>query len=118
MEVMLSRLEFDPDPRSLPADPAQMMTTINIFVGQPPGGGGERFTATLCTPDWIASQPESASMMPGFGLLIVNFEDFNEHRVRGEIDRFLARIHEDSWGEVAQRIKEWFPSWEGEGFSP
>jgi hypothetical protein len=112
VEIVLSGLEFDPDPLHLPADPAQMMTLVTILVGPPLDGGGELFRATLCTPEWIAAQPESTSLMPGGGLLIVRFEDFDEHRVRHDIERFLARIHEESWGAVAKRIREWFPSWE------
>ena len=109
VEVVLSGLEFDPDPRLLSADPAQMVTLVTILVGPPMDGGGEIFRATLCTPEWIAAQPQSASLMPGGGLLIVRFEDFDEHRVRRQIERFLARIHEETWSDVAKRIKEWFP---------
>jgi hypothetical protein len=115
VEVVLSGLEFDPELVDLPADPARVMTLVTILVGPPLHGGGELFRATLCTPEWIAAQPESASVMPGAGLLIVRFEDFDEQRVRGEIERFLARIHEETWGDVAKRIREWFPYWEFDG---
>ena len=112
MDVVLSGLEFDPDPRSLPSDLAAFVTRLTILVGPPPDGGGETFSATLCTPEWVAAQDESSTLLPGCGLLIVRFEEFSESKVRGEIERFLARIHEDSWVQVAMRIKHWFPLWE------
>jgi hypothetical protein len=118
VEIVLSALEFDPDPLLFQADPAQMMTLVTILVGPPLDGGGELFRATLCTPEWIATQAESSSLMPGAGLLIVRSEDFDEHRVRREIERFLARIHEETWGDVVKRIREWFPYWEFDGFTP
>lgn len=115
MDVILSGLEFDPDLRGLPADPEQMSSLVTILVGRAPEGGGEIFRGTLCTPEWIAAQPESASLMSGLGLLIVRFQHFDERKIRREIERFLARIHEDTWKAVAMRIKEWFPYWEFDG---
>lgn len=117
MEVVLSGLEFDPELLLLPADPEQMMTRVTILVRPTPHGSGELFRATLCTPEWIATQPECASFMPGAGLLIVRSENFNERRVRREIKRFLARIHEETWDDAAKRIKEWFPFWEYDGYA-
>jgi hypothetical protein len=116
VEVVLSGLEFDPDPLLLAADPAQMMTLVTILVGPPLDGGGELFRATLCTSEWIATHLEGTSFMPGAGLLIVRSEDFDEHRVRREIEQFLARIHEETWAGVAQRIRKWFPYWEFAGY--
>jgi Immunity protein 8 len=112
MDVILSGLEFDPDPRSLSSDPAAFVTHLTILVGTPPDGGGEMFSATLCTPEWIAAQEDSSRLLSGHGLLVVRFEEFSESKVRDEVERFLARIHEDSWSQVATRIKNWFPRWE------
>jgi hypothetical protein len=118
IDVILSGLEFDPDPRSLPGDPAAFVTHLTILVGPPPDGGAETFWATLCTPEWIAAQDESGRLLSGHGLLVVRLEDFSESKVKAEVERFLARIHEDSWSEVAGRIKDWFPRWEFDGYVP
>jgi hypothetical protein len=109
VEVVLSGLEFDPDPRLLPADPAQMMTLVTILVGPLGDVGGELFAATICTPQWIATQTQGASFIAGAGLLIARVEDFDQRRFRREIERFLARIHEETWDDAAARIMEWFP---------
>ena len=116
VKVVLSGLEFDPDPTLLPDEPALMMTHVTILVGQVPDGGGEMFRARLCTPEWLDAQPETTRLMPGLGLLIVRFEDFDRRRVRLEIERFLDRIDEEPWTKVAVRIKEWFPIWEFDGY--
>jgi hypothetical protein len=118
IEVVLSGLEFDPDPQLLEADPAQMMTLVTILVGTPEEAIGDLFYATLCTPEWIAAQSENGSFMPGAGLLVVKSEDFDERPLRREIERFLVGIHEETWGDVAKRIKEWFPFWEFDGCAP
>jgi Immunity protein 8 len=117
VRAVLSGLEFDPDPTLLPEDPAQMMTHLTILVRAAPDGGGEMFQARLCSPEWVAAQPEATRLMPGLGLLIVRFEDFDQRRVRLEIERFLGCIDEESWAKVAMRIKEWFPIWEFDGYS-
>lgn len=117
VEVLLSGLEFDPDPRLLPDDPAQMMTLVSIVVGKPEDWGGEVFCGALCTPEWLAKESESARLMPGAGLLIVRPEDFDERRVRREIERFLARIHEATWDDAVRRIEEWFPYRGFDGFA-
>jgi hypothetical protein len=115
---MLSGMELDPDPRTLPDNPASFLTNVTISVGTPPEGGGEIFGATLCTPEWIAAQDDAGRLLSGHGLLIVRFEDFSETRVRAEVEAFLAKIHEDSWYDIAMRIKMWFPHWEFDGYDP
>ena len=118
VDAVLRGLEFDPDPRLLPDDPAQMMSVVTITVGPSESEGGDLFTAKLCTPQWIANQPETASVLSGYGYLIVGFEDFDVQAFRKGIVKFLARIHEETWTEVARRIMHWFPDWEYEGYVP
>jgi Immunity protein 8 len=118
MDAVLRGLEFDPDPRLLPEDAAQMMSVVTVTVGPSESKGGDLFTAKLCTPEWIASRPETASVLSGYGYLIVGFEDFNEQAFRRGIETFLARISEETWIEVARRVMQWFPDWEYEGYAP
>lgn len=118
IEVVLNDLAFDPDLNLLPDEPAQMMTLITILVGPPRDKGAEIFSATLCTPQWLATQCDGAGFVPGHGLLVVRPDDFDTVRIRHEVERFLCGISEDTWGEVVTRIKEWFPSWEFDEFAP
>ncbi len=117
VEVELIDLALDPDPQSLPAEPTQMMTLVTILLGPPPDGGGEIFRATLCTPEWLSTQCEAESLVSGAGILVVRSEDFDECRIRREVERFLSRIHEPTWHEVVRRVKEWFPEWEFDGYA-
>ncbi len=118
IEVELIDLAFDPDPQAAATDLTQMMTLVTILVGPPPDGGGEIFCATFCTPEWLAAQCQEESFVPFAGLLMIRSEDFYEIRIRREIERFLSQIREQTWGEVAERIKEWFPYWEIDGYAP
>jgi hypothetical protein len=118
IDIELIDLAFDPDPQAVAADPTEMMTLVTILVGPPPDGGGEIFCATFCTPEWLAAQCQSESFVPVAGVLMVRSEDFAEILVRREIERFLSQIREQTWGEVAERIKEWFPYWEIDGYAP
>jgi hypothetical protein len=116
--VELIDLAFDPDPQAVAADQSKMMTLVTILVGPPPDGGGEIFCATFCTPEWLAAQCQSESFVPVAGVLMVRSEDFDEILIRREIEGFLSQIREQTWGEVAERIKEWFPYWEIDGYAP
>lgn len=118
IEVELIDLAFDPDPQAVASDLTQMMTLVTILVGPPPDGGGEIFCATFCTPEWLAAQCQSESFVPVAGVLMVRSEDFDEIRIRRAIEQFLSQIREQTWGEVAERIKEWFPYWEIDGYAP
>lgn len=118
IEVELIDLAFDPDPQAVAADLTQMMSLVTILVGPPPDGGGEIFCATFCTPEWLAAQCQSDSFVPVAGALMVRSDDFDEIRIRRAIERFLSQIREQTWGEVAERIKEWFPYWEVDGYVP
>ncbi|HUE09163.1 MAG TPA: Imm8 family immunity protein [Acidimicrobiales bacterium] len=118
IEVELIDVAFDPDPQAVAADQSQMMTLVTILVGPPPDGGGEIFCATFCTPEWLAAQCQNGSFVPVGGVLMVRSEDFDEVQIRREIERFLSQIREQTWGEVAERIKEWFPYWEIDGYAP
>jgi hypothetical protein len=118
IDVELIDLAFDPDPQAVAADLTKMMTLVTILVGPPPGGGGEIFCATVCTPEWLAAQCQSESFVPVAGVLMIRSEDFDEILIRSEIERFLSQIREQTWGEVAERIKEWFPYWEIDGYAP
>lgn len=62
--------------------------------------------------------PCEVSLMRNAHQLIVRFEDFDRHRVRLEIERFLDCIDEEPWTNVAVKIKEWFPDWEYDGYNP
>jgi hypothetical protein len=112
LELVLIDLGLDPDPQLFSTDPGQMTALVTILVGPPPEGGGEVFRATICTPEWMAAQSENGSFLPGNGLLVVSSTDFDERRIRAEVEGFLAGIQEDTWGDVVTRIKEWFPYWE------
>ena len=118
IDLELIDLAFDPDPQAVVADPTQMMTLVTILVGPPPDGGGEIFCATFCTPEWLTAQCQNDSFVPLAGVLMVRSEEFDEIRIRREVERFLSQIREQTWGEVVERIKEWFPYWEIDGYAP
>jgi hypothetical protein len=118
IELELIDIAFDPDPQAVAADTTKMITLVTILVGPPPDGGGEIFCATFCTPEWLTARCQDDSFVPFAGVLMVRSEDFDEIRIRREVERFLSQIREQTWGEVVERIKEWFPYWEIDGYAP
>jgi pimeloyl-ACP methyl ester carboxylesterase len=54
VRAKLKSLDFDPDPVTLPGDPAEFSFLARLIVGPPDSPGEESFDITVCTPEWLA----------------------------------------------------------------
>jgi hypothetical protein len=54
MRAELKSLDLDPDPSTLPDDPAEFSFLARMIVGPPGTPGEESFDVTVCSPEWLA----------------------------------------------------------------
>ena len=54
MRAALKYLIFDPEPTTLPAEPASFSFWLRLIVGPKDGPGEESFDLTVCSPEWLA----------------------------------------------------------------
>jgi hypothetical protein len=101
----LKSLDLEPDPSTLPADPAKFSLLARMIVGPPDTLGEESFDVIVCTPEWLANACERAGgIYSARHHIVVNFEAFDQRALRAWL---LARVNEveaDTWAGVGERI--------------
>lgn len=55
MRAVLRGFQLDPDPATLPSDPAEFFRLAQLLVGPADGPGEESFDVTVCTPEWLSA---------------------------------------------------------------
>jgi len=56
MRAELRGLDFEPEPRALPADPAAFTFQARLYIGPAADRGEESFDVTVCSPEWLAAR--------------------------------------------------------------
>jgi hypothetical protein len=105
MRAVLKSLVLDPDPSTLPADPAEFSLLARMIVGPPDTPGEESFDVTVCTPEWLAKVcGRAGGIYSARHHIVVNFEEFDQRALRAWLS---ARVHEvevDTWAGIGERI--------------
>jgi Immunity protein 8 len=104
MRAALRDIAFDPDPRSLPAEPEGFAFAVRLLIGPQEGAGEETFTVTVCSPEWLARQCRIAGIVDGRHHVIVEAEAFDERTLRNWLEQWVSSIEAATWGEVAERL--------------
>jgi hypothetical protein len=104
MRAVARHVIFEPDPRSLPDDPARFVLQARLLVGTSDGPGEEAFDLTVCTPEWLAGRVRNEGIVSGLHLLIIDADTFDERAVRSWLERRVSAIEGTSWGELAARL--------------
>ncbi|MBM0124542.1 Imm8 family immunity protein [Pimelobacter simplex] len=103
MRASLKNLWFDPEPSTLPDDPAEFSVLVRMTVGPAGGPGEESFDITVCTPEWLARQalrgPYDARHH-----VVVSYESFDKNALRDWLAKRVDAVQADRWHEVAQRV--------------
>lgn len=116
MKAIVSGLIF-PLPKDLPAEPEEFAFNVQVLVGPAPSGGGEAFGVTVCSPEWLSKRCETDGYFPAFHHLVVNFEEYDERKLRSFIEAWVSRQEGSSWDEIVQQLRL-FGRWELEGYTP
>ena len=114
---MLNGLDFDPDPRTLPDEPAAFAFLARLYVGATAGVGHESFDLTVCSPEWLREQCKRVGLLDGLHHLNLNVEDYDEPALRTWLEKRVTSIERDTWQEIAADLSRlgW---WEFEGYRP
>ncbi|MGJ9424193.1 Imm8 family immunity protein [Aeromicrobium sp. CF3.5] len=101
--VLLKRLELEPDPRSLPDDPAQFSILARMIVGRPDTPGEESFDVTVCTPEWVAKvSTRVGGIYHARHHVIVNSDEFDQRALRLWLSARVQEASSETWAEVGE----------------
>ena len=118
MRAVLKSLDLDPDPSTLPDDPAEFSLLARMIVGPPDTPGEESFDVTVCTPEWLA---KACSQVGGIynarHHLVVNFDDFDQRALRAWLSARVQEVTSDTWAEIGERLGR-LGHWEFEDYMP
>jgi hypothetical protein len=114
VRAAIRHLSFDPDPRSLPDDPAAFCLLVRLLVGPEDGLGEESFDVTVCSPEWLGRRCRTEGIVSGRHHLIVDPETFDGRTVRAWLEQRVAMVEATSWDGLATQLAQlgW---WEFEG---
>lgn len=105
MRAVLKSLVLEPDPATLPGDPAEFSLLARMIVGPPDTPGEESFDITVCTPEWLATVCRRVGgIYNARHHLIVNFEDFDARLLRTWLAAEVQKVQADSWAEIGERL--------------
>ncbi|XVX18676.1 Imm8 family immunity protein [Actinomycetota bacterium] len=116
MRAVLKNLDLEPDPASLPNDPAEFSLLARMIVGPADMPGEESFDVIVCTPEWLA---KACSQVGGIynarHHLVVNFDGFDQRALRAWLSARVREVEADTWAEVGHRLGR-LASWEFEDY--
>jgi hypothetical protein len=116
MRAAMKSLQFEPDPSTLPDDPAEFSLVARMLVGPPDTAGEESFDAIICTPEWLAEACRKAGgIYDARHHLVVDYAKFDQRAVRAWLSARVEQVEADTWAEVGERLGR-FGRWEFEDF--
>jgi hypothetical protein len=115
MRATLKGLEFDVDPRSLPANPEEFSFLLRVLIGPADREGADIFDLIVCSPEWLSKKCRTEGFFPGFHHLIVTFEHYDERRPEKYLETWASRQEGGSWEEIVQNLRL-LGRWEFEGY--
>ncbi len=116
MQAVVRSLHLDPDPRHLPADPAEFSLLARLLVGANSGAGEETFDVLVCTPEWLARSCAADGFVDGRHKVITTLDTFTENGLRSFLTRRVENATGDTWHEVADKVAR-LGYWEFEDYS-
>jgi hypothetical protein len=116
MRAKLCDISLEPDPRTLPADPAEFCFQAVLFVGEDGGQpGGEMIRVTVCSAEWMAARARTEGIVDGAWRVIVDFDGYSEQRLRDWFAKRVNQISGRDWNEIGAMFGR-LGQWEFEGY--
>lgn len=117
MRAALRSVDLEPDPRSLPDDPAQFATVATLYVGRADSVGQETFQVTVCSPEWLAANEPPEGIRDGLHHVIVSMDRFDERQLHAWFERRVTATEGPDWQTIAVSLSRlgW---WEFDGYRP
>jgi hypothetical protein len=105
MRAVLKSLNLEPDPATLPGDPAAFSLLARMIVGPPDTPGEESFDITVCSPEWLAQAcRQVGGIYNAQHHLVVNFDDFDVRALERWLTARVQEVQAESWAEVGERL--------------
>jgi hypothetical protein len=104
MRAVVRSLHLDPDPRHLPADPAEFSLLARLIVGPSDGPGEESFDVEVCSPERLARRCATEGFIDGRHTIITTVDAFSEQGLRSFLTRHVENASGDTWHEVANKV--------------
>ena len=103
MRAALKSLDLEPDPSTLPGDPAAFSLLARMIVGPSDGPGEESFDVTVCTPEWLA-RAAGSGFFDARHHVVVSFEAFDRHALHRWLAQRVESVQADEWSEIGERL--------------
>jgi hypothetical protein len=103
MRAVLKSLDLEPDPATLPGDPAAFSLLARMIVGPPDGPGEESFDVTICTPEWLA-HVANGGFYDARHHVVVNLDAFDKNALHTWLTRRVTSVQADTWQEIGERL--------------
>jgi len=116
VRAAVRNIELDPDPRQLPADPADFLLLARLLVGPSNGPGEESFDVEVCSPEWLAQHCVTEGFVDGRHRVIITVDAFSEAGLRSFLTRRVESSSGTTWLEVAEKVAR-IGHWEFEDYS-
>lgn len=118
MRAVIKGMYFDPEPATLPADPAHFNLLVQLMIGPSDGPGVESFQVTVCTPEWLAVRcREVDGIYDPRHHLVVNLESFDKRKLRQWFESRVQKVEAPDWHGVGERLSR-IGYWEFEDYRP
>ena len=118
MRAQLKFLALEPDPASLPSDPAEFVLLARMIVGPQDAPGEESFDVVVCTPEWLAAQCRAhGGLYDPRHHLVVTLDTFDKRALRTWLDARVRAVEAATWGEIGERLGR-LALWEFEDYTP
>jgi hypothetical protein len=115
VRAAIRTIDFDPDPRTLAGDPSGFRFLARLMIGPLNSIGEESFDVTVCSPEWLAGVCREQGPVDGLHHVVVDFDGFDERRLREFFERRVHQVEADDWHAVGLQLARlgW---WEFEGY--
>lgn len=118
VRALLKHLSLEPDPSTLPDNPAEFAMLARMIVGPEGTPGEESFDITVCTPEWLARAcAEVGGIYNARHHLVVNRDEFDQRALRTWLSARVEDVEADTWSEIGERLGR-LGYWEFEDYRP
>jgi hypothetical protein len=104
VRAAIRSVEFDPEPRSLGADPESFVFQVRLLIGPQGEPGEESFDLTVCSPEWLATECSRTGIVDGLHHLVVNMAEYNEQALRAWLEKRVSSVQGPLWFDIAPRL--------------
>ncbi len=114
MRAALKSVDLEPDPATLPGDPAEFSLLARMILGPSDGPGEESLDVTVCSPEWLA-QAARGGFYDARHHVVVDFDAFDQNALHRWLAERVQSVQADTWAEIGERLAR-LGHWEFEDY--